>query len=80
MIGEDWEKLSSEDKALVAIAVLLDGSDAPLYLSNDGTNGALLAGAAGSLAELDPDTRMPLLGTLLRMAIGERSQGGSEPG
>lgn len=80
MIGQDWEQLSTDDKALVAIAVLLDGSDAALYLENDGSNGATLAAAATALAELEPDARMPLLGTLLRMAIGERNQGGNDAG
>jgi hypothetical protein len=69
MIGDEWERLTVSERALVGIAVLLDGNDAVMYLGFDGTRGALLSGAARELASLDPDVRMPLVGTLVRMAM-----------
>ena len=64
-----FRALNAKQKALVAIAVLLDGHEAAIYLENDMQNGELLSRAAGDLSELPPDLRVPLLGTQLRRAI-----------
>jgi hypothetical protein len=63
--------LPPRQRALVAIAVLLDGREAESYLENDNVNGKALKRAAGSLADQPPDLRMPFVGTLLRMALAE---------
>ena len=60
--------MSAKNRALVAIATLLDGREAGRYLEFDAVNGAGLKRAAEDLASLTPDLRMPLAGTLLREA------------
>ena len=66
-----FRALSPHDRALVAIAVLLDGREASECLQRDAANGAALARAAADLASQPTDLRMPLVGTLLRMAVEE---------
>ena len=61
--------LSPELQALVAVAVLLDGREAVAFLENDATHGEALERAAHDVAALDPELRMPFLGTVLRQAI-----------
>ena len=61
--------ISPRQRALVAVAVLLDGREASLYLENDAVNGAGLQRAAGDLAGLEPELRMPFVGSLLRSAL-----------
>lgn len=68
---QKFRQLEDSEKLLVAVAVLLDGHDAPDYLVADETRGVRLAKAAKDLAELPPDIRMPLLGTLVREIIRE---------
>ncbi len=60
--------LGTKEQALVALAVLLDGHDAAEYLSSDKDRAPALARAAKDLAELAPEVRLPLSGTLLRAA------------
>ena len=67
--------LPARAKALVALAVLLDGRDASTYLERDASNGANLARAANDLAALPTDLRMPLAGTILRTALEELEGG-----
>lgn len=67
--------LPARSKALVALAVLLDGRDASTYLERDANNGGNLARAANDLASLPTDLRMPLAGTLLRSALEELEGG-----
>ena len=67
--------LPARAKALVALAVLLDGRDASTYLERDANNGANLARAANDLAALPTDLRMPLAGTMLRTALEELEGG-----
>ena len=67
--------LPARAKALVALAVLLDGRDSSTYLERDAGNGANLARAANDLAALPTDLRMPLAGTLLRTALEELEGG-----
>ncbi len=61
--------LQARERALVAIAVLLDGHDAADFLTSDKEKPMVLSRAAKDLAELTPELRMPLLGTLLRAAL-----------
>lgn len=67
--------LPARAKALVALAVLLDGREAGTYLERDASNGSNLARAANDLAALPTDLRMPLAGTLLRSALEELEGG-----
>lgn len=64
-----FRTLEEREQAIVALAVLLDGHDASQYLASDKTRHSALAKAATDLAELAPELRMPLVGTLLRRAI-----------
>lgn len=68
---QKFKILTARQRALVAIAVLLDGREAMSYLeaSSDGTDELRLV--AGDLARIAPELRMPLVGTLLRMALKE---------
>lgn len=63
--------LSAYDRARVAIAVLLDGGDAPIYLMNDHTGGKELRAAAEELLSMELDVRFPYVGTMLRLALEE---------
>lgn len=63
--------LSPAARALVAVAVLLDGREAGLYLENDAQQGASLKKAADDLAALEVDLRMAYIGTMLRAALEE---------
>lgn len=64
-----YRALGTRERALVAIAVLLDGHDAAEYLGSDRDRSVALSRAAKDLAELSPELRMPLIGTLLRLAV-----------
>ena len=66
-----FRALSVKEKAVVAVAVLLDGHDAADYLASDEERQTALCRAAKDLAQLSPDLRMPLLGSLLRKALEE---------
>ena len=65
-----FRALGPPEKVLVAVAVLLDGRDAAEFLKNDKERGMALSRAAEDLSELEPDLRMPLLGSLLRSNLG----------
>lgn len=64
-----FRTLSPKEKALVAIGVLLDGHDATELLSSDKERLTALCKAAKDLAELSPELRIQLAGTLLRKAL-----------
>lgn len=66
-----FRTLSPHHRALVAVAVLLDGREAGIYLENDRDAGDELVRAAADLGALAPEIRMPLAGTLLRQALKE---------
>lgn len=66
-----FKGLSAENRALVAMAVLLDGREAITYLGKDALLGNALQRAAEELSALEPELRMPLAGTFLREAIAE---------
>lgn len=63
--------LSIPHRAMVAVGVLLDGFDAAEYLQSDKDHHQALSRAARDLAELPPDLRMPLVGSLLRRTLDE---------
>ncbi len=71
MEGDRFRALSARQRALVAVAVLLDGIEAGNYLENDATQGKSLKLAASDLASQPIEMRMPLVGTLLRVALEE---------
>jgi hypothetical protein len=66
-----FSKLSAYDRARAALAVLLDGGDAPIYLMNDQLRGTELRAAAEELLEMELDVRYPYVGTMLRLALEE---------
>ncbi|MCB0322881.1 MAG: hypothetical protein KDD69_04885 [Bdellovibrionales bacterium] len=68
-----FRALSVRERAIVAIAVLLDGHDAAQYLAGDKARAAALCRAAKDLAELSPELRLPLVGTLLRESVAQSS-------
>ena len=68
---KDFRSLPPKERALAAIAVLLDGKQAAEYLSHDAVQGLQLAEAAQYLASHPPELRMPLAGTALRTALEE---------
>lgn len=72
-----FRALSKREQALVGIAVLLDGHDASEYLLYDQERGNPLSRAAKDFAQMPPELRMPLLGTLLRQAVKDVDGGGS---
>lgn len=74
MIGANgFMRLQPYERARVAVSVLLDGADAPLYLLNDGIRGQQLREAADELLSMELDVRFPFIGTMLRLALEEAS-------
>ncbi len=69
MDAQRFRALSLRDQALVALAVLTDGREAAGYLEFDADHGVALKRASLDLAALEPDLRMPFVGTLLRAAL-----------
>jgi hypothetical protein len=59
------------DRALVAVAVLIDGSDASLYLDGDVERSQDLKNAVEELCRLEIDGRLAFVGTVLRLALKE---------
>jgi hypothetical protein len=59
------------DRALVAVAVLIDGSDASLYLDGDADRSQELKQAVEELCRLEIDGRLAFVGTVLRLALEE---------
>jgi hypothetical protein len=66
-----FRSLTASERILVAIAVLVDGNDAATYLEYDEQRGPELRAAAQELARIELDTRLPYVGTMLRMALDE---------
>lgn len=66
-----FRALSSRDRALVAVAVLVDGNEAATYLACDAKQGEEFKGAAQELCQLDMDARLAFVGTVLRLALDE---------
>ena len=66
-----FRSLGAFDRALVAVAVLLDGRDATTYLENDTVRGQALKRAAEDLATTDMELRMAYAASMLRKALEE---------
>ncbi len=71
MDAQRFRILSPKHRALVAVAVLLDGREAATYLENDHVNGTALKRAASARADQPPELRMPFVGSLLRIALSQ---------
>ena len=71
MDSQRFRSLAPRYRALVAVAVLLDGREAGTYLENDAVNGPGLKRAAGDLSGLETELRVPFVGTMLRAAVEE---------
>ena len=71
-----FRALSAQERAIVSIAVLLDGHDASQFLMSDRERSASLSRAASDLADLPLELRLPLVGTLLREAVQELEASG----
>jgi hypothetical protein len=69
MSVDTFRNLPTKEQCLVAVAVLLDGVDAVAFLVNDKLYGSQMATAARELSSLEPELRMPLVGTLLRESV-----------
>ncbi len=72
MSASAWEQLNPIERALVAVAVLIDGADAGSILLLDSKRGELLREAALYFGGLDLDARLPYMGTLLRRAVEDQ--------
>lgn len=66
-----FASLSPRYRAIVALAVLLDGGDATEYVQIDKTRGTELRAAAEELLSMELDVRLPYAGTMLRLALEE---------
>lgn len=66
-----FRSLSARDRALVAVAVLVDGNDSRVYLDFDAAKSEELKRAAGELCALEVDARVAFVGTVLRLALEE---------
>jgi hypothetical protein len=66
-----FAKLGPRDRAIVSLAVLLDGSEATEYVQIDKTRGTELRAAAEELLSMELDVRLPYAGTMLRLALEE---------
>lgn len=66
-----YRDLEPYERAIVAIAVLLDGHDAGQFLRYDADRGDELRSAANELFALAPELRLPFMGTVLRRALEE---------
>lgn len=71
MDAQRFRALTAYHRALVGIAVLLDGHEARVYLENDSLAGAGLSKSAEELASQPPELRMPFIGSMLRGALVE---------
>lgn len=71
MDAHKFRSLSPHLRALLGVAVLLDGREAGEYLAFDAAHGPGLQRAASDLAEIDPEVRMPFVGTMVRSALKE---------
>lgn len=69
-----WAQLSSEQRALIALAVLCDGQDAAIHLGIDSQHGERLAAAALEACMLEPEARAAVMGSELRKALEEMSR------
>ena len=73
-----YRELSRHERIMALIAVLLDGQKGGFYLRSDKERAGAYDEVCSDLVHLNPELRLPLLGTLLRtelMSFGEKSSG-----
>lgn len=78
MSGKSFRGLLSDQRALVAIAVLLDGNEATSILSQDATAGDTYRQAAEELTRIELESRLQFIGTLYREALADMERGHDE--
>jgi hypothetical protein len=66
-----FRELTPQQRALVALAVLLDGRDAAEFLSQDIQLGEHFRAVIEQLTRDDLEMRIPFMGTLYREAIAD---------
>ena len=71
MDSQRFRALTPRNRALVAIALLLDGREAHSYLEIDAISGTGMKRAALDLSDADAELRIPFVGTMLRIALEE---------
>ncbi len=67
MAMDQFLKLEARERALILIAVLLDGMEAEVYLESESN----YKQHASTFAKMQAELRMPLVGSLLRKALTE---------
>lgn len=71
MMLEDFQKMPAKDKALVCMAVLLDGEKAVAFLQLDANNGAMYVEALDIFIKMQEDMRYSLAATILRDSLND---------
>ena len=71
MSGKSFRGLLSNQRALVAIATLLDGNEASSILSQDAEAGEKYRQAAEELTRIELESRLQFIGTLYREALAD---------
>lgn len=71
---ERFRNLSAHHRALVAVAVLLDGHEAAMFLGDDQEHGVLLGEVAKEIASLKPIFRNFISAHYLRNALEDLSE------
>lgn len=74
MSAKSYRSLTPYQRALVAMAVLLDGNEAVNFLGIDATMGEHFREAAEELTRDELEIRLPFIGTLYREAIADMSR------
>lgn len=72
MALSNFKSLTAKNKALVSLGVLIDGAEAETYLM---TKDPSVISASQELSKLPPETRMPLVGGMLRRALESLRKG-----
>ena len=67
----NFTSLPVREQGIVAIAVLLDGLEAPEYLQSTYESRIQVLRGAVDLVKLAPDLRLPFAGTMLRRALAQ---------
>lgn len=71
MSAKSFRALPSHQRALVAIAALLDGNEASSVLSQDAVAGDVYRQAAEELTRIELESRLQFIGTLYREALAD---------
>jgi hypothetical protein len=74
MSAKSYRSLTSHQRALVAMAVLLDGNEAANFLGLDASMGERYRLAAEELTRDELEIRLPFIGTLYREALADMSR------